>query len=254
MRLKIGLFDSGVGGLTVLFQLVKRGVGSEYLYLADTVHAPFGTKDVEEVKNIALDCINFLFEKGAEVVISACNTAQAALLKLRAQPEKNFFGILDFDLPTNLGKVAVLTTEATEKSGVYLEKMRSTGLEPLQRSCQELVTAIEACVEDEEIEHIVERAVQPLRGLGIETIILGCTHFPLVKHVFENLSGGMLVIDPAELLVKKLEKILPRNEAGEVHVKFYVTRDAQSFTRKLQRYGVDFPYTVEEFSWGGVGA
>lgn len=120
--MKLGLFDSGVGGLTVLYQFLKHGLKFEYLYLADTARAPFGTKTVEEIKGIALECANFLFEKGADVVISACNTAQAALKASGINLGENFFGILDFELPNGFKKIGVLATEATVRSGVYLEK------------------------------------------------------------------------------------------------------------------------------------
>ncbi|KUK03690.1 MAG: Glutamate racemase [Thermotoga sp. 50_1627] len=233
-------------------QLIRYRAGCEYLYVADTAHAPFGTKSVEEVKDIALDCIRFLRAKGADVVISACNTAQAALMALNAQPQANFFGILDFDLPSDLKKVGVVATEATVSSGVYLDKMNRIGVEVFQRPCQELVSAIESCAQDEKIERIVSEAVDYMRQVGVDAIILGCTHFPLVKHVFEGLSGGILVLDPAELLAKKLEGLLLKNPDGKARVKFYVSSDAESFSKKVQRYGVALPYTVEEFSWGEV--
>ncbi|MBC7122567.1 MAG: aspartate/glutamate racemase family protein [Pseudothermotoga sp.] len=250
--MKIGLFDSGVGGLSVLSQLVRHRIGSEYLYLADTARAPFGTKSVEEVKDIALDCIRFLRGKGADVVISACNTAQAALMALNVQPKENFFGILDFDLPAGLRKVGVVATEATVRSGVYLDKMRRIGVEVFQRPCQELVAAIESCARDEKIVRIVGEAVDSMRQVGVDAIILGCTHFPLVKHVFERLSGKILVLDPAELLAKKLERFLSKNPNGKARVKFYVSSDAESFSKKVLSYGVALPYTVEEFSWGEI--
>jgi len=235
-----------------LSQLVKLRMASEYLYLADAFHAPFGTKSAEEVKNIALDCVRFLLKKGADVVISACNTAQAALIALNAQPRENFFGILDLDLPAGLRKVGVVATEATVKSGVYLDKMRSIGVEAFQRPCQELVAAIESCARDEEIERIVGEAVRSMREIGVDAIILGCTHFPLARHVFENLSGGISVLDPAELLAEKLERFLPKHETGEARVKFYVSSNAESFSKKLQRYDVPLSYTVGEFSWGEI--
>lgn len=186
------------------------------------------------------------------MVISACNTAQAALMALNVQPKENFFGILDFDLPAGLRKVGVVATEATVRSGVYLDKMRRIGVEVFQRPCQELVAAIESCARDEKIERIVGEAVDSMRQVGVDAIILGCTHFPLVKHVFERLSGEILVLDPAELLAKKLERFLSKNPNGKARVKFYVSSDAESFSKKVLSYGVALPYTVEEFSWGEI--
>lgn len=248
----MGLFDSGLGGLTVLLRLAEHRIGSEYVYLADTARAPFGTKKIEEIRDIALDCVNFLFKKGSDVVVSACNTAQAALMVSNTQPRKNFFGILDFDLPVGLKKVGVLATVATVNSGIYYRKLSDAGVEVIQRPCQELVTAIESSSPDAEIERIVSEAVFPFRKEGVDAIILGCTHFPLVKHIFEKFSGGMLVLDPAELLAEKLKEIFPKSTDHGVRVTFYVTSDAKTFSEKLKQYFLHLPYTVEEFSWGEV--
>lgn len=250
--MKLGLFDSGVGGLTVLYQFLKHGLKFEYLYLADTARAPFGTKTVEEIKGIALECANFLFEKGADVVISACNTAQAALKASGINLGENFFGILDFELPNAFKKIGVLATEATVRSGVYLEKMRTTGVEVFQQPCQALVTAIESCAQDNEIRNIIVANVQPLLQNKVEAVILGCTHFPVVKHIFQEVFGSIPVLDPAELLVKKLEKIFPANSDHEVYVNFYVTGDSEAFRKRIERYRhlINVPYKVEKISWG----
>jgi len=241
-----------LGGLTVLLRLAEHGIGSEYVYLADTGRAPFGTKKIEEIRDIALDCVSFLFKRGADVVISACNTAQAALMVSNAQPRENFFGILDFDLPTGLRRVGVLATVTTVKSGIYYKKLSDAGVEVIQRPCQELVTAIESFAPDTEIERIVSEAVFPFRKEGVDAIILGCTHFPLVKHVFEKFCDGISVLDPAELLAEKLKEIFPESTDRAVRVTFCVTSDAKTFCEKLKRYFSHLPYTVEEFSWGEV--
>ncbi|KAF2957471.1 hypothetical protein AS159_07315 [Thermotoga sp. Ku-13t] len=235
-----------------MLRLAEHRIGSEYVYLADTARAPFGTKKIEEIRDIALDCVKFLFKKGADVVISACNTAQAALMISNAQPWKNFFGILDIDLPAGLKKVGVLATVATVNSGIYYKKLGDAGVEVIQRPCQELVTAIESFAPDTEIERIVSEAVFPFRKEGVDAIILGCTHFPLVKHIFEKFSGGISVLDPAELLAEKLKKIFPESTDNDVRVTFYVTSDAKIFSEKLKRYSLHLLYTVEEFSWGEV--
>lgn len=252
--MKLGLFDSGIGGLTVLQQFLKHGLKFEYLYLADTARAPFGTKTVEEVKRIALECANFLFEKGADIVISACNTAQAALKASGTNLGENFFGILDFELPNRFKKIGVLATEATVRSGVYLEKLRAMGVEVVQQPCQALVAAIESCAQDDEIRNIIVGCIQPLLETKVEAVILGCTHFPVVKHIFQEIFGSIPVLDPAELLVKKLEKIFPTNSGHEAYVNFYVTGDSEAFRKRIERYRrlVNVPYKVEKISWGDL--
>lgn len=250
--MKLGLFDSGVGGLTVLHQFLAHGLKFEYLYLADTARAPFGTKSVEEIRKIALECIDFLLEKGADVVVSACNTAQAALKISGTNLGDRFFGILDFDFLYGFKKVGILATEATVKSSVYLEKLCAIGIEAIQQPCQALVAAIESCAQDNEIRNIIAGSIQPLMRAKVEAVILGCTHFPIVKHIFQELFENIPVLDPAALLAEKLVRILPTSSNQEAHVKFYVTGDDGDFHKKIKRYEhlIGVPYSIEKVLWG----
>ncbi|MGJ8455144.1 glutamate racemase [Pseudothermotoga sp. U03pept] len=236
--MKIGLFDSGIGGLTVLAQLVKRMPNAEYLYVADTKNAPFGVKSREEILRISTRVIDFLAKQGAECVVTACNTADASIRMSGCNFRIPYFGILDFELPESFEKVVVIATEFTAKSGVYGKILRTKGVkECLELPCQSFVKIVEdgltkSSLADQEI----EKCLSPIRDIDIQILVFGCTHFPFLAERIRLHFPNLRFFDPAESVAEKVARSLAKDSFNDGKVNFYVTGDLSSFVKKVEKH------------------
>ena len=218
--LPIGVFDSGVGGLTVMQAIARRLPRESLLYFGDTAHLPYGNKSPEAVTRFSLEVARFLKGKGIKALVVACNTASAlALPRLKRELGLPVIGVIEpgaraAAAATRRGRVGIIATEATIASGAYQRAIERLlpGARPVGKACPLFVPL----VEEGWWSHPVTRAVareylRPLERAGIDTLILGCTHYPLLKSSLRRLlGGGVRLIDSAEETARELEALLER--------------------------------------------
>jgi glutamate racemase len=236
--MSIGIFDSGVGGLTVLRAISEKFPQANIIYLGDTARFPYGTKTTATVQRFAIDNTQFLIDQGAQTVVVACNTATAtALSTLRQKFSIPIIGVIDGAVQEALqlsktGRIGVIATNRTIKLKSYqkalLQKRQS--VEVFAYPCPLLVAAIEdGRLPDPLLQSIVAHYLQPFKEQQIDTLILGCTHFPLVRAQIEAYLGpGVTVIDPAQSCMRDLPHPPPSQEAD---YRFFVSDDADRFKK-----------------------
>ena len=252
----IGVFDSGFGGLTVLKEFLRVLPDYDYIYLGDNARAPYGNKSDEAIYNYTREAVDFLFKVGCELVILACNTASAkALRKIQQEyspkfyPEKRVLGVVAPVVETAVKlsggqRLGVMGTTVTINSGVYkkeLEKLRSD-LEIFQQACPLLVPLIEEdWASKPEAKMILKKYLRPLKVRQIDTLILGCTHYPLlIKEIAGVMGKNVKIIDSATVTAEKLADYLIRHPEIEKKLSkkskiiFYTTDDVNKF-RELGR-------------------
>ncbi len=206
----IGIFDSGVGGLSVLRAVRAQLPCHPVVYLADQAHVPYGARTKEEVRTFSVGITKFLLNEGAQEIVVACNAASAAALyHLRATfPYTPFVGMEPAVKPaassTNSGVIGVLATPVTFQGELYASVVErfASGVIVLQDTCPGLVKQIEAGqLDTPETRAILERALQPMIARGVDTVVMGCTHYPFVIPLIQQIVGpGVQVIDPARRL------------------------------------------------------
>lgn len=214
----IGIFDSGIGGLTVLRAIHQLMPEEPLLYLADQAHVPYGPRSLGEVRQFSEAITRYLLDQGARIVVVACNTASAAALKYLRQsfPEVPFVGMEPAIKPaaehTRSGAVGVLATPATFQGELYASVVErfGQGVHLLQHTCPGLVQQIEnGALDSGETRHILEDALQPMLDQGIDTVVLGCTHYPFVIPLIQEIAGpNVRVIDPAPAVARQVQRLL----------------------------------------------
>ena len=212
--LPIGIFDSGVGGISVLQHIHQRLPHESLIYVADSLNAPYGTKSADFIRQRALTLSDFLLEQGAKALVVACNTATAAAVSvLRDTYQVPIIGMEPAVKPaaaaSKSGVIGVLATSGTLKSAQFAALLDSYGqhVKVVTQACNGLVE----CVERGELSTEATRAllqgyVTPLLAAGADTIVLGCTHYPFVRPLIEQLAGpGITLIDTGQAVAKHLE-------------------------------------------------
>lgn len=205
---KIGIRDSGVGGLTVARRVRETLPYADLLYFADTAHVPYGDKTPEQVTHYALSISDFLIEKGAQIVVFACNTTSAyALEAARERFSVPIFGVIEpgarVAAHASSGKIGVLATAATVASGVYSREIGrfNPHLQVREIGCPAFVPLVEAQKADSlEALEACKHYLAPLLRFGADTIVLGCTHFPLLLPALREVAPEVNFIDPAQAL------------------------------------------------------
>ncbi len=262
----IGIFDSGVGGLSILRVLRQALPEAEFLYLADQAHVPYGPRPLLEVRRFAEGITRYLLAQGAELIVVACNTASAAALHhlRKVFPATPFVGMEPAVKPaaehTHSGVVGVLATPATFQGELYASVVErfARGVTVLQDTCPGLVEQIERGeTRSPQTRLILENALKPMLAQGIDTIVLGCTHYPFVASLIQEISGpGVRLIDPAPAIARQVQRLLERhnlraggNAPGQVR---YVTTGEASLLRQALRtlLGESAP-SVEHLDWEG---
>lgn len=210
----IGVFDSGVGGLTVLRALSERWPNEQFLYLADTARLPYGAKSPETIEQYLVQNLGFLLKEDVKAVIVACNTASTVLLQKKIPSP---VPILNVIMPgarraaklTQTGRIGVIGTRATILSNAYVQAAHSfnTDIEVYQQSCPLLVPLIEEnWIDDPLTNMVIYRYLQNLLRHPIDTLILGCTHYPILKSSIERVVGPSIqLVDSAAGLIDELE-------------------------------------------------
>ncbi|MBI5072112.1 glutamate racemase [Candidatus Falkowbacteria bacterium] len=235
----IGVFDSGVGGLTVVREIFKKLPDYKIIYFGDTARTPYGTKSKETIIKYAREDAKFLLDHGAKIIVIACNTASAVAADiLRKESGVPVFEVI---MPavraalsaTKKGKIGVIGTRATVSSGVYetMIKKDNQGIQVISQPCPLLVPLVEeAWLNQPETKKIVRKYLQPLKNQQIDTLILGCTHYPVLKNIIKSRIGKKVVlVDSAEEVVRELKEFLAKNSGVEKSLgkdgshKFYVS-------------------------------
>lgn len=246
----IGVFDSGIGGLTVLHQIVESLPHENTVYLGDTARAPYGTKSVETVLRYSFENTEFLVEKGVKIVVVACNTSTAIALKeLKGRLSVPVIGVIEPGArraikSTKNKKVGVIGTEATIQSGAYTRALKA--LEPTvevySRACPLFVPLVEeGWINNGVVDMTVKTYLGSLKQSGIDTLILGCTHYPLLKKAIRKFMGKeVLLVDSAEETAKEVEYTLRKDAVAKktgkgVH-SFFVTDAPDRFIKVGQRF------------------
>ena len=216
----IGVFDSGVGGLTVLDECLATLPSEDFVYFGDTAFFPYGEKPVEELRRRALAITRWLEAQGVKLIVVACNTATAAALPwLQQHVELSVLGVMGPEAhaavqATRNRRIGLLATEATVRSGSYARMVEAhdAGAELTSVACPRLAPAIQAGDPfDQRIVDMVREYTAPLSAAGVDTVILGCTHYPIVERLLRrSLPQGTTLIKSGEEIAREVAETLGR--------------------------------------------
>lgn len=214
----IGFFDSGIGGITVLREVRRLLPGEDLLYLADQAHCPYGSRPLDELRAIAAACAAWLIERGAKLVVVACNTASAAALTdlRRRFPDTPFVGMVPPVKPaaahTRSGVVGVLATPATLAGDLLRDVIEHwvNGVRVVPQACPGLVERIEeGAFDSPATTALLRQYVAPLLDAGADTLVLGCTHYPLLMPQIRALVGNDIhLLDAAPAVAQRVAQVL----------------------------------------------
>lgn len=259
--LPIGIFDSGVGGLTVYRALHDRLPNERFVYLGDTARVPYGTKSLATVERYAVENSEFLASVGIKLLVVACNTASAlALPRIRERIGLDVVGVIGpggrkaVELTRSLEhpRIGVIATEATVSSNAYVDaiKRASHDTEIFQSACPLFVPlAEEGWTNEPETFSIAEKYLASMKDFSPDALVLGCTHYPILRDVIQQTVGeNVRLIDSGEATAEEVEKLLikrdlanPDRIQGERRLcddldHFYVTDAAERFSRVAERF------------------
>lgn len=257
----IGVFDSGVGGLSVLRALRAELRAEDLVYVADSGHAPYGDKSREFIERRAIALVEFLKDQDAKAIVVACNTATgAAVDTLRARFSMPIVAMEPPVKPavttTKSGVVGVLATTSTLSSAKFLKLVdaHGGGAQVLIQPCPGLVERVEqGDLDGPDTRALVERFVRPLRDKGADTLVLGCTHYPFLRPLIEELMGpDAFVFDPASAVARELRRRLTsRNllaeEARQGATSYWTTGEQDDAQRVMSQLAGD-PVQVKSLS------
>jgi glutamate racemase len=237
----IGIFDSGVGGLTVVREIFKKLPNYQIIYFGDTARTPYGTKSKETIIKYAREDAKFLLDKGAKIIVIACNTASAAASSvLREELGVPVFEVIGSAVKraaavTKNKKIGVIGTRATIGSDVYQELIRraNSEIQVFAEPCPLLVPLVEeGWLDEPETKKIVKKYLQPLKNKQIDTLILGCTHYPVLKNIIQPRIGRRVkLVDSAEEVVNELGNFLA--DHGEVAESLTKSNDHKFYVSDL---------------------
>ncbi len=215
----IGVFDSGIGGITVLKELLRQLPNENFIYLGDTARLPYGSKSADTVRKYSLQNMDFLISRNVKALIVACNTASTQVLEntFRNIPVYNVIdpGAKKAAAATENSKIGVLATRATIAAGTYSEKIKNfqPAAEVLTQACPLFVSLAEEGWHDDPITNLIAyRYLQNLKAADVDTVVLGCTHYPLLKTAIAKVFGkNVKLIDSGEELAQQLGADLEAN-------------------------------------------
>ncbi len=239
----IGVFDSGVGGLSVLREIWAQLPDEDTLYFADTAHCPYGSRSADEIRALSVRIADFLIRRGAKVIVVACNTASAAALHhLRERFAVPIVGMEPAVKPaaerTRAGKVGVIATEVTFQGELFARLLQryANGVDVLTRACPGLVQQVEAGkLDDPETDRLLRLYLQPMVDAGIDSLVLGCTHYPFLRDAIARVVGPNVdILDPAPAVARQTARVLEQHGLraqthGPARRLFYTSGDLRAF-------------------------
>lgn len=240
----IGVFDSGLGGLYATAHISRLMPRENIVYLGDTARVPYGTRSRDTIIGYAEDDVRFLLSKDVKMILAACGTVSSvALDKIKESSPVPTFGIVEGAVEsamkaTKSGRVAVIGTDATIGSGVFEKMLYARGANfVISRACPLLVPLVECgfCGRDNVVASSVCRSyLEPIKEAGVDTLILGCTHFPILYDVISDILCGVSLIDTGRVAAETVARyILQSGSSADVSrgdVRYYVTDSADGFS------------------------
>lgn len=275
-NLPIGIFDSGVGGLTVYRALHERLPYERFVYLGDTARVPYGTKSLATVERYAIENARFLEAHGVKLLVVACNTASAlALPAIRRAVSVEVIGVIEPGARraaevSREKRIGVIATEATVQSGAYAKIIfalsRSSKLDVIECPCPLFVPLAEEGWADTKVARIVAEEYLGKIKDDIDTLVLGCTHYPILRRVIQKVIGAdIALIDSGEATARDVELLLKAKKIANAPIgkldkgrrlcddldHFYVTDAAERFSRVAERFLGSAPSSLEAVEvWG----
>jgi glutamate racemase len=247
----IGIFDSGVGGLTVVKEFMKIMPNENIVYFGDTARVPYGSKSQETVTKFAIQDVNFLKSKDVKAVVIACNTASATSLDALVEKfDVPIIGVIESGAQmavnvTKNKKVGIIGTESTIASGAYSKMIKKldSEVQVYPKACSLFVPIVEDGWVDTDVAYMVaEKYLNEIKSNGVDTIVMGCTHYPLLYNVIKKVMGDkVFLVNPAEKTAEAVKKILSdsglRAENDNVaECKYY----ASDYIQKFESIGTKF--------------
>lgn len=249
----IGVFDSGVGGLTVARAVMDQLPQENIIYVGDTAHGPYGPLTIAEVRANALRIMDELVDSGVKMLVIACNTASAAVLRDARERYTRKYGIPVVEViqpaarravaATRNGKIGVIATEATVTSRAYEDTFNVSGHEIFSVACPRFVEFVESGVTSgPELLATAEEYLAPLKEAGVDTLVLGCTHYPLLTGVISYIMGeGVTLVSSSEESAKDVYRALVKHGMERVtdlptHHEFLATGETESFEKLARRF------------------
>lgn len=245
----IGVFDSGIGGLTVVKEIRKIVPNEDIIYLGDTAHLPYGSKSVEAIIQYSIANTEFLVSRGAKFIVIACYSSTSVALEIL---QKKFSlpiigvikpGVKKAGSVTKNGKIGVIGTTLTIHSGAYEKEFRELGIqsEILGKACPLFVSLVEeGWLEHPAAELIAQEYLRPLRDENVDTLLLGCTHFPLLMPVIKKVMGNITYVDASQELglelVQRLRQMKLGNPEGGGKISIYLTDLSMNFKEISERF------------------
>ena len=262
----IGVFDSGFGGLTIFRELVKQLPKYDYIYLGDSARTPYGNRSQDLIFEFSRQAVDYLFKQGCQLIILACNTASSEALRRIQQehlsknylpriipkefvrgPKRRVLGVIRPTVEeavklTKNNKIGVIGTEGTVSSGAYVREIKNLNpkIKVFQQACPLLVPIIEAGEHNwEGTDLILKKYLTPLIKKKIDTLILGCTHYPIIKNKIRKIVGKIKLVSQEEIIGPKLKDYLIRHpeierRIGKAGKRIFLTTD---LTNKFQKLG-----------------
>lgn len=262
----LGIFDSGVGGLSVMREVVRQLPAEDVVFLADTVHCPYARRTYEEIQRLVQGVVGFLVSQGAKIVVMACNTASAAALRdVRESFETPIVGMEPAVKPaaerSGSRIVGVMATEVTFQGDLFASLIErfASDVVVLTRTCPGLVEQVEeGLVAADTTRKMLEDHLRPMLDAGVDSLVLGCTHYPFLLPLIREITGdGVEIVDPSSAVARQTARVLRREgllrEKGPGRHSFYTTGNPQRFARLLAELtDLEGPVLPAEWTEGAI--
>ena len=249
-NLSIGMFDSGIGGLTVLKEVRKILPNEHIIYLGDTARVPYGNKSPQTITKYALESAIFLLTKGIKILVVACNTSSAlALGVLQKKLPVPVLGVIEPGAKEAVRhsknkKIGIIGTKATISSMAYVNAMKrlDPDIEVFSKPCPLFVPIAEEGLENDKVAiFMAEKYLEELKACGIDTLVLGCTHYPLLEWAIKTIMGdGITIINTGIETAKEVQKTLDKkrilNDSGKRISEYFVTDSPETFKEIGNRF------------------
>lgn len=241
----IGLYDSGLGGLTVLRALTLALPGESFIYVGDNARVPYGGRSTDEILEFNREIVKFLTDQGVKAIVAACNTSSAlAIPHLQTQSPVPLLGLIGAGArqAAAFDRVGVIATEGTVRSGAYGQTIHdmSPATRVMEIACPGLVPLVERGELNGPLAYTVVRdALMPFAAEGVEALVLGCTHYPMLAHLIREILPHVELIDPGHQLAADLADFLRETglqNTGSVNRRFYTSGSPQQFQQLAENF------------------
>ncbi len=245
----IGFFDSGLGGLTCIPYLLKELPDEKFIYFGDTARTPYGSKAVTTIQHFAEQISDFLVKKNVKMIVIACNTVSATCLDLirERHPEVPVIGIIEpttdklKNIATEKSRIGIIGTKVTINSHTYLDKLREKNLNIFEKACPAFVPLIEEGIVENEIMDLTIKYYMDdfIKKHSVNTLVLGCTHYPLIKKNLTKLYPNIEIVNPSKEIIEEIKEILRINcmmaKDNQEESRFYASDLSENFLNMIDK-------------------